>query len=103
MTDIVCTLTDDAQRERLAEYGRLFAAAFVARERTPSAVRWSLRAAPRIEGWARDLAARENACCAFLTNTVTASSDRVLWEITSIDDPAALAVLDQFYAMADVQ
>ena len=77
MTEIVCTLTGDAQRERLGEYARLFAVAFVGRQRTATGVRWSLRADPGIAEWARDLAARENACCAFLTNTVTVPGDRV--------------------------
>ncbi len=61
MTDIVCTLTDDDARDRLAEYGRLFAAAYAGRERTTAGMRWSLRADPGIAEWARDLAARERA------------------------------------------
>ena len=71
MTDIVCTLTDDDARERLAEYARLFAAAYAGRERTAAGMRWSLRADPGVAEWARDLAARERACCAFLTIAVT--------------------------------
>ena len=67
MTDIVCTLTDDDARDRLAEYGRLLAAAYAGRERTTAGMRWWLRADPGIAGWARDLTARERACCAFLT------------------------------------
>ena len=62
---VVCDMTGapDTGAERLAEYGRLFEAAFVARERTsPSGIRWVLRADPGIEAWAADLAARENAC-----------------------------------------
>jgi hypothetical protein len=101
MTDIVCTLTDGAHRERLAEYGRLFAAAFVARKRTPDGLRWTLTADPGIAEWARTLADRENACCAFLTNAVTVVGERVLWDMTSIDDPAARVVIEEFSALPD--
>jgi hypothetical protein len=101
MTEIVCTLTADAHRERLAEYGLLFAAAFVARERTPDGARWTLTADPGIAEWARTLAERENACCAFLTNTVTVVGERVLWDMTSIDDPVARAAVEEFSALPD--
>jgi len=97
MTDIVCTLTDGDARDRLAEYGRLFAAAYTGRERTPAVVRWWLRADPGIAEWARDLAARERACCAFLTIAVTEDGDRVRWEASA--EPAAQAVVDEFYEL----
>jgi hypothetical protein len=89
----------DNPRQRLDEYARLFAAAFVARERSATGVRWTLRAGPGIAEWARDLAGRENACCAFLTNTVTVTAEHVLWDVTSIEDPTARAVLESFYAL----
>lgn len=56
-----------------------------------------LRAGPGVEEWARDLAGRENACCAFMTNTVTCEGDLVIWHVTTIDDQAAHAVLDLWY------
>jgi hypothetical protein len=93
MTDIVCTLTDDDARARFAEYDRLLAAAYIGRERIGGGMRWALR--PRVVDWARDLAAREQACCAFLTVSVEEVDDRVLWEMTA--DPAAQAVVDWFY------
>jgi hypothetical protein len=95
MPDIVCTLTDDDARERLAEYARLFAAAYAGRERTATGMRWSLRAGPGIAAWALDLAVRERACCAFLTIAVTEEGDRVLWELSA--DPVAQPVVDLFY------
>lgn len=100
-TPVVCDMSHapDTPHQRLDEYARLFAAAFVGRERTATTVRWSLRAAPGIERWARDLAARENACCPFLANSVTVAGDLVVWAVTTVDDPAALAVLDMFYAL----
>ena len=95
MPDIVCTLTADDARERLAEYARLFAAAYAGRERTATGMRWSLRAGQGIAEWARDLAARERACCAFLTIAVTKEGDRVLWELSA--EQAAQPVVDGFY------
>jgi len=91
----------DTGPERMAEYARLFAAAFVSRERTATGVRWRLRADPGIEEWARDLAARENACCAFMTTTVTVVGGEVHWDATTGDDPAARAVLDLVYELPE--
>jgi hypothetical protein len=100
---VVCDLTDapDTGAERLAEYARLFDAAFVARERTPGGIRWVLRADPGIQAWAADLAARENACCAFMTNTVTVVGEHVHWDASVIDDPSARAVLDLMFELPD--
>ena len=105
---IVCDMSGaaDTPRERLDEYARLFAAAFVDRERTPTGIRWRLRAYAGIEAWARDLAARENICCAFMQHTIsidTGSIDsgrdggNVIWDATTVDDPDARLVLDLFY------
>jgi hypothetical protein len=96
---VVCDMTSapDSPQERLAEYARLLDAAFVARERTAAGVRWRLRADPGIEAWARDLAARENACCAFMSVAVTLAGGHVLWDVAAIDDPVARGVLDLFY------
>ena len=100
---IVCDMTDapDTGQERLAEYARLFDSALISRERTSEAMRWWLRNDEGIEAWAKDLAARENACCAFMTTTVTVAGDRVLWESTAIDDPAAREVLDMMYQLPE--
>ena len=105
-TPIVCDMTDapDSGEQRLQEYAHLFAAAFVGRERTEGGgMHWRLRAYPGIDVWARDLAAREMACCAFLTITVTVTDGQVLWESTTIDDPAARAVLDLMYDLPDAE
>ncbi len=48
----------------------------------------------------RDLAAREQACCAFFAFTIT-SGDDLLWEATVVDNPTARAVLDGFSALSD--
>ena len=102
---VACDMTGapDTAEQRLAEYARLFEAAFVSRERNDAGVRWRLRADPGVEAWARDLAARENACSACMTNPVTVAGALVLWDATTIDDPAARAVLDQFYDLPEAQ
>jgi hypothetical protein len=96
---IVCDMTGapDTGPERLAEYARLFETSYLGRDRSQVGARWLLRAGPGVEEWARDLAERENACCAFMTNTVTREGDLVIWHVTTIDDAAAHAVLDMFY------
>lgn len=98
---IVCDMTDapDTPQERLAEYARLFEIAFIAAERTETRIRWRLRADPGIEAWARDLATRENACCAFMHNDVSLSAGQIIWEATTVDDPMAKAALDFFYEL----
>jgi len=102
---IVCDMTGapDTPDERLAEYARLFAHAYVGRERTGERVRWRFDAAPDVEAWARDLAARENACCAFMQHTVRVVDGEVWWDATTIDDPTARAVLDFFYELPDAR
>lgn len=96
---IVCDMTGapDTGAERLAEYARLFETAYLGRDRDKPGARWLLRADPGFEEWARDLAERENACCAFMTSTVTREGDLVIWHMTTIDDEAATAVLDMFH------
>jgi hypothetical protein len=96
---VVCDMTGapDTMAERLAEYARLFQTAYVGRYRDQTGARWLLRADPGVEEWARDLADRENACCAFMTNTVSRQGDLVVWHMTTIDDETAKAVLDVFH------
>jgi len=100
VTDIVCTLTDDDARGRFDEYARLLAAACSGRERTAAGMRWFLRSEPGVAEWARDLAARENACCAFLDVVVSESGDRLVWDMSTSEDPIAQAVVDVFYELA---
>jgi hypothetical protein len=96
---VACDLSEapDTGPERMAEYARFLDTAFISRERTPDAMSWRLQAGPGIEAWARDLAARENACCAFMTHTISVADGQVSWHATTIDDPSARAVLDLFY------
>jgi hypothetical protein len=100
---IVCDMTDapDTGQERLAEYARLFAAAYLGKEWRGAEMRWRFRADPGIEAWARDLAARENACCGFMQTTITVQGDEVIWDTSTIDDPNAHRVLELMYELPD--
>jgi hypothetical protein len=102
-TPIVCDMTTapDTAMARIAEYRRLFAQALAGREKTGRGIRFRFRAAPGIEAWVRDLAAREKACCAFYSFTITTVDDQVLWDATVIDDDVARALLAEFYALPD--
>lgn len=102
-TPIVCDMTDapDTGPERLAEYQRLFSQALIGRERTPDGIRFRLHARDGVEPWARDLAAREKACCAFFTFSITTVGREVHWDAAVVDDDVARAILDEFYALPD--
>jgi len=91
----------DTGAERLAEYRRLFAEALVGRERTPDGIRFRFRAADGVHAWVRDLAAREKACCGFFAFTVDRVGAEVVWDAAVVDDDAARAVLEEFYALPD--
>ncbi|HEX6356467.1 hypothetical protein [Actinophytocola sp.] len=103
-TPIVCDMTTatDTEKERLAEYRRLFAQALAGKERTDEGIRFRFRVQPGVEAWVRDLAAREKACCAFYTYTVAVERDEVLWDCAVPDDDMARAILDEFYALPDL-
>jgi hypothetical protein len=102
-TPIVCDLTTapDTGSERLREYQRLFARALIGRERTSDGIRFRLRADDGVEAWARDLAAREKACCAFFDFTISRHGDEVRWDSTVIDDEVARTILEDFYTLPD--
>lgn len=98
---IACDMTGapDTPHERLAEYGRLFAAALVGRERTAEGIRFRLRAGDGVEAWVRDLAAREKACCPFFDFAVSTVDGEVRWDATVVVDGTARAILDEFYRL----
>src|SRR4051812_30758971 len=100
---IVCDMTGaaDTTDERLAEYGRLFATALAGRERTGGGIRFRFRADPGVEDWVRDLAAREQACCAFFTFTISADEHEVRWDASVPDEDAARRILELFFLLPD--
>lgn len=102
-TAIVCDMTNapDTEDERLDEYRRLFATALMGREKNGDRFRWRFRDDEGIEPWVRDLAAREQACCAFFSFTVTRSGGEVRLDGTVVDDDAARAVMEEFYNLPE--
>ena len=98
-TPIVCDMSTapDTGPQRLAEYDKLFSSHLLGRERRGVGIRFRLRADPGVEVWVRDLAAREKACCAFLDSQIAVEDSQVLWDITTIDDDIARAILDDYY------
>lgn len=100
---IVCDMTNatDTAEERLAEYRELFATALIGRERTVEGIRFRFHDAPGLESHVRDLAAREKACCAFFTFTITVHGDEVWWDSSVVDDDIARNILDQMYQLPE--
>lgn len=101
-TPIVCDVSTapDTAGERMAEYGRLFAAHLIDRERLSNGtVRFRFRAADGVEAWIRDLAAREKACCAFFAFNVTTVGGEVHWDAAVADSDTARALLAEFYRL----
>jgi hypothetical protein len=100
---IMCDMSTapDTGPQRLAEYDRLFSTHLVGRERRRDSIRFQLRADPGVEAWVRDLAAREKACCAFLDSRIAVERGQVYWDITTIDDDIARAILDEYYDLPD--
>jgi hypothetical protein len=100
---IVCDMTDapDTAVKRLAEYQTLFATSLIGRERTTEGIRFRFRAAPGLEDQVRDLATREQACCAFFTFTITVHDDEIWWDSSIVDDDIARQILDQMCQLPD--
>lgn len=100
---IVCDMTNavDSPDERLALYTQLFGAHLKGRERTPTGIRFRFRADPGVVDLVRDLAAREKACCWFFDFTITVAGEEIAWDADVIDDPVALAILDEFFRLPD--
>lgn len=80
-------------QERLEEYGRIFHAALTSRERTTTGV--VLTFGPAHHGqWVADLAAREAACCPFMSYLVTLDDGLIGWETNGT--PEMQAILDEY-------
>ena len=93
----VCTLPTADRPLRVAEFDALFAGGLTAQERaSPTMLRWMLD--PGVELMARDLTARESACCSFFSFQFIAGADAVRLEVTV--PPAQVEVLDALAASA---
>jgi len=100
---IVCDMTDapDTTEERLAEYRRLFGTDLIGRERTTEGIRFRFRTRDGLAEEIRDLAAREQACCAFFDFDIRENGDEITWDASVVDDPIARQILDEYYALPD--
>jgi hypothetical protein len=94
---IACTLDGTAATDRAGELERLCADALVGRERTQAGARLRFRDADGVERRVRDLVAKEEACCAFMTSTVTVVGGEVLWDVSVPED--ARPLLDDWYGL----
>ena len=100
---VACDMSSapDTPEQRREEYRRLFAGFLIGRERSRAGLTFRFLAAPGMHEWLTDLAAREQACCAFLRIAVTATEHEVRWDITVIDDELARQALDAFGRLPD--
>jgi hypothetical protein len=90
-----CTLPTVERPLRLAEFDDLFATALRTQQRTtPTRLRWHLD--PAAEARARDLAARESACCSFFTFTFAPDGD-----VLQLDVQVPTGHVDVLDALAD--
>ncbi|MBO0867983.1 MAG: hypothetical protein J2P15_05415 [Micromonosporaceae bacterium] len=79
-----CTLSTVERTQRVAEFDELFAGALREQRRlSPTGLRWLLD--PAAEQAARELAARESACCSFFSFTFTRAEDGLRLEIAVPD------------------
>lgn len=83
------------------EYARLFEHALTGRERTTRSTVWRFTARAGVADWVRDLAAREAACCPFLTYTVTEHDGVVIYEIAGDDEPTIHSILNEIHQLPD--
>ena len=92
-----CTLPVPERPLRLREFDLLFAHGLTAQQRlSPTVLRWTLD--PKVELPARDLAARETACCSFFAFDFTAHGEAVLVDVRV--PPTQVKVLDALAARA---
>ena len=90
-----CTLPLLERPLRLEEFDTLFAHDLTTQERlSPTVLRWRLD--PRVEGAARELAARETACCSFFTFDFAAVGNALQVDVHV--PPAHVKVLDALAA-----
>jgi len=95
------TSAPDTPAGRIAEYHRLFSQALLGRERTAAGIRFRFAGRPGIGDWVRDLARREQACCAFFRFSVTATGGEVWWEASVTDDETSRQVLAEFFRLPE--
>jgi hypothetical protein len=97
---IACTLDAMGIANRVDEFADLFRRGLIGREPTDAGIRFRFAAAPGAEDEIRDLARREQACCAFFRFDITVHGGEVWWDAT-VDDPNARPLLTELGNLAD--
>lgn len=92
-----CSLSGEDLAVRLAEFGVLLARA-VSRERVGERARFRFRAVD--ERALRDLAQREQECCAFWVFDVLRDGGDVIFEV-GVESPRFAHFVDRFYELSD--
>lgn len=94
---VACTLSAVDTEAQAAEWTELVALARGVERVAGGAV---LTFGPELGGRVRDLAAREAACCAFLSITTEQTGQGVTVEITA-PDPAALSIIESLAGLSE--
>jgi DNA-binding transcriptional MerR regulator len=92
---VVCTLPAGDQPERLAQWSAVLARVR-SREDIPGGLRLRFASEPELAGHLADLAAREQACCAFFSFSISPTADGITLDVTAPAD--AVDVLDGLFA-----
>jgi DNA-binding transcriptional MerR regulator len=95
---IACTLAATGITARLAEFADLFRGALVGRDTTADGIRFRFANAAGREEKIRELARCEQTCCSFFRFEIAVHGEEVWWD-TTVDDPKARPLLDDFRAL----
>jgi hypothetical protein len=95
------TGASDTPQSRLAEYGRLFSAALVGRERERAAVEFRFSSEVGVAEWITDLVRREADCCPFFSYRVTLEGDCIIWRTSTEAGAEAQVMLDEFHNLPE--
>jgi hypothetical protein len=98
MTEIACTLTPAAMRDRSAFIDSLVADALLTQDRIEDGVRGRFHDTPEVERRVRELVDAESSCCGFLSLEVSRHDGELWLEITGA--PEAQPVIAQFFTAA---
>ena len=100
---IACDMTGaaDTPQERIAEYGRLFSHALIARDRGSDSLEFRFSPKAGVAEWVADLARREAACCPFFSYRVVEEGGSIVWRTSSDAGAEAQAMLDEFHDLPE--